>query len=130
MTEDPQGQFPQLGVSGWQGWDVPSPLVEPFPGLHRSFLAVCLDLSSMLRAPQGLFLPQPYPSLLYLQFAEPKTFAESWMELAIFQDVDLKKGYPVCCRLNVCDLCLLGIRMLKSLPPVQWYLEVGPLGGD
>lgn len=129
MTEDPEGQFPQLGFSGWQGWDAPSPLLETFPGVHRSFLAVCLNLSATLRARQGLFLPQPYPSL-YLRFAEPKTSAETWLELAIFQDVDFKKGSPICCRLNVCGLRPLGICMLKSLPRLQWYLEVGPLGWD
>lgn len=54
--------------------DAPLPSVGTFPGAHRSFLAVRLGLSVMLRAPRGLFLPEPYPSLLYLHFAEPRDF--------------------------------------------------------
>lgn len=34
-----------------------------FPGAHRSFLAVALGLPAKPKAPPGLFLPHPYPSL-------------------------------------------------------------------
>ena len=43
-----------------------------FPGAHRSLLAVALGLPAKPKAPSGLFLPHPYPSLLYLCFAVPK----------------------------------------------------------